>query len=131
MKILPVLSVLLSINLTIPNSIVAQIIDPKQRNHWFYLQKLSTDLFEIESCQNHRSFIFDEQYNAASKLIGDELGREVISYINQYANGREASESLGEFHLRVWRVTISVGMERKRELREVECSVRVSSRTKR
>lgn len=96
----------------------------EQRMHWFYLQKLATDIKELELCNGNDPAV--KKVEQALYLRRDELAKAIEDYVNRYPAGRGDHETVPAFRFRVWDVALKVGTEKARprsELSEGMCSV--------
>ena len=105
----------------------AELEDPEQKRHWFYLQTLAMHLGNHLACIVHRQP--SKEVWPKYHRMTDELAQEIETYIERYEHKRPPQQSLYSFKLNVWRVPMWAELTafEKNEVTDVSCAVYLSA----
>ncbi|MCC8937428.1 hypothetical protein H8A99_13335 [Bradyrhizobium sp. Arg68] len=103
----------------------AQITDPDQRMRWFNLQRLATEVEDIQHCSTLN--LNDRRYQEAYYRAATETTAAIESYLSKFPNeGRGKYETTEAYRYRVWHVAITAGKEKARPVKlltEATCQI--------
>lgn len=110
-------SILLTCVLLPASVCFAEIADKDQRAGWLKLQKLATEVKELNRCTaviSVEDLVAFQPVVSAYNRKADELAKAVDDFVSRYAGRRGKHETIFAFKYRVWDVTLQTGAEKAR-----------------
>ena len=111
------ISLVLTFSLLSTSACFAEIADKEQRARFLSLQKLTTDVKELNRCM---AVISVEDLAGFEPVVRtynrktDELAKAIEDFVSRYADRRSKQETIYAFRYRVWDNSLQTGAEKAR-----------------